>query len=96
MTVDLGATYGITRWVVKNAQAGGESATLNTKDYKLQVSTDGVNFTDADSVTGNSAAITDRNISSTSARYARLRIITANQTGADGYTRVREFEIYAN
>jgi hypothetical protein len=81
------------RWVVKHAGAGGESAIYNTRDFKLQVSNDGINFTDVDTVTGNSTNITDRNIN-TNARYVRLYITQGTQIGYDGYARIDDFEVY--
>ncbi|OCT12942.1 hypothetical protein A8709_21715 [Paenibacillus pectinilyticus] len=104
LKVDLGASYAITRWVVKHASSNGESASYNTKDFKLQKSSDGTNWTDVDTVTGNTAAITDRTVASFSARYVRLYITTTVQSDA-GYAttpgdrsnaRIYEFEVYGN
>ena len=93
LKIDLGYVTSISRWVVKHTGAGGESTIYNTKDFKLQVSNDGTTFTDADTVTGNSADITDRNVA-TSGRYARLYITQGTQTGYDGYARIYELEVY--
>ncbi|MDQ0877311.1 hypothetical protein QFZ77_005970 [Paenibacillus sp. V4I3] len=73
----------ISRWVVKHAAVNGESVNFNTKDYKLQVSNDGTNFTYADTVTGNTANSTDRNVNATG-RYVRLYITQGTQSGFDG------------
>lgn len=93
LKIDLGYVTNISRWVVKHAAVNGESANFNTKDFKLQVSNDGINFTDADTVTGNTANITDRNVNAT-ARYVRLYITQGTQSGYDGYARIYEFEVY--
>jgi Endopolygalacturonase len=93
LRVDLGKVCNINRWVVKHASSGGDLAVYNTKDFKLQISTDGTNFTDVDTVTGNAAGITDRNVNTTG-RYVRLYITQGTQTGSDGYIRIREFEVY--
>lgn len=93
LRIDLGNVTNISRWVVKHAAVNGESANFNTKDYKLQVSNDGINFTDADTVTGNTANVTDRNVNATG-RYVRLYITQGTQTGFDGYARIYEFEVY--
>ncbi len=94
LRVDLGATYAITRWVVKHAGAGGEATGYNTKDFKLQISTDGTNWQDVDSVTGNTANITDRTVSSVNARYVRLYITNPQTTTTNIAARIYELEIY--
>jgi len=102
LRVDLGATYSINRWVVKHAGSNGEPATYNTRDFKLQASADGTNWTDVDAVTGNAAASTDRTVAAFSARYVRLYITAPAQSGV-GYAvtpgdrsnaRIYEFEVY--
>lgn len=93
LTVDLGANYSISRWVVKHAHSAGDNALFNTRDFKLQVSSDGVNFTDADTVTGNAADITDRNVT-VSGRYVRLYITQGAQNGQSNFARIRDFEVY--
>jgi hypothetical protein len=45
LQVDLGATRPVNRFVVKHASAGGESEDRDTRDFNIQVSTDGKNFT---------------------------------------------------
>ncbi|HEY0828589.1 MAG TPA: glycosyl hydrolase family 28-related protein, partial [Bacilli bacterium] len=92
LTVDLGAAYDISRWVVKHAGINGESVSLNTKDYKLQISSDGTNFTDVDAVTSNTANLTDRNVSA-SGRYVRL-YVTAGQQDGGSTARIVEFEVF--
>ncbi|WNR45238.1 fibronectin type III domain-containing protein [Paenibacillus roseipurpureus] len=91
LMVDLGQNYDITRWVVKHAGAGGESTSWNTKDFKLQRSQDGTTWTDVDSVVGNTANVTDRTVTSSTFRYARLYI---TNSGSDNAARIYEFELY--
>ena len=91
--LDLGQSYSIKRWVVKHAQAGGEASYFNTRDFKLQKSTDGTNWTDADTVTGNTGSITDRNVTAFSSRYVRLYITTPT-TGSDNTARIYELEVW--
>ncbi|WP_219638788.1 discoidin domain-containing protein [Cohnella sp. CFH 77786] len=93
LKIDLGYQTNISRWVVKHAGVNGESASFNTRDFKLQVSSDGTTFTDADTVTGNAANVTDRNVNATG-RYVRLYITQGTQTGSDGYARIYELEVY--
>jgi F5/8 type C domain len=45
LQVDLGAIRPVNRFVIKHASAGGESEELDTRDFTIQVSTDGTNFT---------------------------------------------------
>jgi hypothetical protein len=45
LQVDLGAIRPVNRFVVKHASAGGESEELDTRDFDIQVSTDGTTFT---------------------------------------------------
>ena len=95
LRLDLGQNYSINRWVVKHAGAGGESATWNTSDFKLQKSSDGSAFTDVDSVIGNTANITDRTVTAFTNRYVRLYITKPTST-TDGAARIYELELYGN
>ena len=45
LQVDLGAARPVKRFVVKHASAGGESEDSDTRDFNIQVSTDGKTFT---------------------------------------------------
>lgn len=101
MTVDLGPTDGqkwINRWVVKQMSVVGGNYWGNQgyamSDYKLQISSDNVNFTDIDSVVNNTANTTDRTIPMPfSARYVRVSVSkglnTNNQVAA-----IMELELY--
>jgi hypothetical protein len=52
LQVDLGAVLPVTRFVVKHASAGGENEQSDTRDFNIQLSTDGRIFTMAASSTG--------------------------------------------
>jgi hypothetical protein len=93
LAVDLGATSQLSRFVVKHAGAGGEDATGNTRDFTIQISNDGVNYTTVVSVLGNSASITTHDISPVSARYVRLTI-SKPTSNTDIHARVYDFEVY--
>jgi alpha-mannosidase len=95
LRLDLGQSYSINRWIVKHAGAGGEDVSWNTSDFKLQKSSDGTTFTDVDSVTGNTANITDRTVTAFSSRYVRL-YITKPTNSADSAARIYELELYGN
>ena len=92
ITIDLGQPMDIGKWTVKHAGAGGESASYNTRDFKLQVSTDKVNFSDVDTVTGNTSNVTERFVK-TYGRYVRLFITAATQPGQDNFARIYEFSV---
>ncbi|WP_257348916.1 endo-beta-N-acetylglucosaminidase [Pseudalkalibacillus decolorationis] len=93
LTVDLGKQYLISKFVVKHAEAGGESRAFNTSNFKLQVSQDGQDWTDVKNVYGNTLAVSKHPIRVTTARYARLWITKASQ-GGDSAARIYEFEVY--
>ncbi len=95
LKVDLGQEYTINRWVVRHAGEGGESASWNTRDFRLQRSSDGTNWIDADSVTNNTENITDRVTNPFTARYVRL-YITKPTNSSDTAARIYEFELYAD
>ncbi len=52
LQVDLGAVRPVTRFVVKHASAGGENEDSDTRDFNIQVSSDGKVFSTAASSTG--------------------------------------------
>jgi hypothetical protein len=45
LQVDLGAVHQVARFVVKHASAGGESPESDTRDFNIQVSSDGKTYT---------------------------------------------------
>ncbi len=91
ITIDLKEEYKLSRYILQNAATGYYSKELNTKDFKIQASTDGENWTDIDSVTGNTSNIVDKITDEFTARYVRLYI---TDPGADGVARVQEFEVW--
>jgi len=78
--------------IVRHAQAGGESATFNTRDYDLQTSNDGVSFTTIAQVRGNTAAVTTTGMLSM-ARFLRINVITAEQA-SNNAARIYEVEVF--
>ena len=52
----------VNRFVVKHAGAGGENTAWNTRDFTLQVSTNGTTWTTVATVTGNTASTTTHNV----------------------------------
>jgi hypothetical protein len=94
LTVDLGVARPVVGFRVRHAGAGGENSAWNTRDFEIATSTDGQSWTDVVRVTGNTADVTTHGIPSTTARYARLHVTTA-QTATDTVaTRIYELEIF--
>ncbi|MBI4326688.1 MAG: discoidin domain-containing protein [Chloroflexi bacterium] len=93
LMVDLGQACDISRWVVRHSGAGGEAVNANTRDFTLQKSDDGSTWTDVDSVTENTANVTDRNVRTFASRHARLTITKATSI-SDTHARIYAFELY--
>ena len=94
LNVDLGASRYIVGFRVRHAGAGGESATLDTRDFEIQLSTDGAAFTPAVTVTGNTADVTTHPIPAQTARYVRLHITTAQTATDTPSARIYELEVF--
>ena len=93
LQVDLGAPRSIQSFIVRHAGAGGESATWNTRDFDILLSSDGTSFATVAQVRGNTASVLTHSPGSpTTARFARINIITPTQT-ADTATRIYELEV---
>ncbi len=95
LQVDLGSSQTVSQFIIKHAGVGGESTAWNTRDFNIQVSTNGTSWTTVSTTTANTASMTSHNITATQARYVRLNVTTP---ASDGNTaaRIYEFEIYAN
>jgi hypothetical protein len=93
LQVDLGSPMSLGRFIVRHAGAGGESANLDTRDFNIQVSSDGTNFTPVVTVTGNTSDVTTNDITPATGRFVRLNITTPTQT-TDTAARIYELEVY--
>jgi hypothetical protein len=93
LQVDLGGTHALTWFAVKHAGAGGESASLNTRDFDIRTSVDGTTFFPAVQVRGNTANVTTVGIPATSARFVRLEVLQGEQAGFTA--RIYELEAYS-
>jgi alpha-glucosidase len=87
LEVDLGADNAIKSFIVKHAGAGGEPASMNTKNFTIETSTGGGVWTTAATVADNTASTTTSTVSVT-ARWIRL-------STTDGVARIYEFEAYS-
>lgn len=94
MIVDLGTETTFDTYVIRHAEAGGEFVNYNAKDFFLQSSNDGKNWTTFDSIQGNTAAVTERKLASPiTARYIKLVQPTPDNQ-EEQIVRVYEFELY--
>lgn len=92
IVIDLGSSSLISEVKIAHAEAGNESPDMNTSDYTIEVSEDGVNFTEVVSVKKNSKANTVDTFKAVNARYVRINVIKPTQ-GSDSATRIYEIEI---
>jgi ricin-type beta-trefoil lectin protein/F5/8 type C domain-containing protein/cellulase (glycosyl hydrolase family 5) len=93
--VDLGSSMSVSRFVVRHAGAGGENTAWNTRDYDIQVSTNGTTWTTVSQVRGNTANVSTHTIAAAQARYARINVLVPT-SNTDTAARIYEFEVYAS
>ncbi|MGB9864420.1 discoidin domain-containing protein [Fervidobacterium riparium] len=93
LVIDLGKEYIVNRVIIKHAESGKESADWNTKDYRIQISTDGENWKDVVVVRNNLKGITEHSFPPVKGRYVRLFVEAPTQTG-DKAARIYEVEVY--
>jgi outer membrane protein assembly factor BamB len=94
LQADLGRNLTISRFLLEHAGAGGDDFTMNTRDYNIQVSTDGINFQTVVNVTGNIQSITTHDIAPTVARFVRLNVLTP-QGAATPNANIYELQVFA-
>lgn len=93
LEVDLGSSRSLTRFVVKHAGAGGESASWNTRAFSIQTRNATADaWATAATVTANTASTTTHNATAT-ARHVRL-VITQPTQNTDPAARIYEFEAW--
>ncbi|WP_334072810.1 MULTISPECIES: endo-beta-N-acetylglucosaminidase [Paenibacillus] len=92
LTVDFGAARKVSQFIVKHAEAGGEPAAFNTRSFRIRLSLDGTNWTDAVEVADNKSGVSKHAITLTEARYARL-IVEKPTQGGDTAARIYGFEV---
>ena len=100
LQVDIGQACTLTRYVVKHANPfeTWQSQSINTRDFQLQVADNtGGPWTSIDTVTGNTADVTDHTVSSGGAhRYVRLSITNPQTETSAVSARIYEFEAYGS
>ena len=79
---------------MRHAGVGGEDKTWNTRDFEIQLSSDGTTWTTSVSVVGNTEDVTTHPVPGVTERYARLHITQAQTATTLFATRIYEFEVY--
>jgi outer membrane protein assembly factor BamB len=95
LQADLGRNLTVSRFVLEHAGAGGDDFSMNTQDFNIQVSADGVSFQTVVSVTGNVQSITTHDIAPTTARFVRLNILRSG-VSATPHADIYEFQVFAS
>ncbi|WP_218034068.1 discoidin domain-containing protein [Acrocarpospora corrugata] len=95
LRVDLQSATTVGKVVLRHAGAGGEKTSWNTKDFDVQISTNGTTWTNVATVRNNTASTTTHTFTPTSARYIRLNVITPT-SDSDTAARIFELEAYAS
>ncbi|EET59679.1 F5/8 type C domain protein [Marvinbryantia formatexigens DSM 14469] len=93
LTIDLGEEAAVSQVKISHAEAGGESADMNTKAYTILVSSDGLSFNEVASVTKNTKGETLDTFAPVNARYVKLSVVKPTQ-GSDTAARIYEVEVY--
>ncbi|MDG4825173.1 discoidin domain-containing protein [Asanoa sp. WMMD1127] len=94
LQVDLGASQSLSRVVLKHAGSGGESSSWNTRDFTVQVSTNGTSWSTVATVTANTLSTTAHDFTAVQARYVRVNVTTPASDG-NLAARIYELEAYA-
>ena len=93
ITLDLGAVKTVSAVDVYHAEAGGESADMNTKSYAIYTSEDGLSFEEVRSVTRNTAGTTHDAFAPVNAQFVKL-VVNKPTQGSDSAARIYEIEVY--
>lgn len=95
LVVDLGSATALTSVVVRHAGSAGENAALNTRDFDVEVSSDGTTFSTAARIRSNTASVTTQPVAATG-RYVRLTVLRPEQAATGGVARIYELEAYGS
>ena len=93
ITIDLGEVRSVSAVDISHAEAGGESADMNTKSYAIYVSEDGGAFEEVRSVTRNTAGTTHDTFAPVNARFVKF-VVNKPTQGSDSAARIYEIEVY--
>ena len=93
LQLDLKKEYYMDRWRVENLGALGWDESCNTKNYALQGSLNGTNWTTIQQINKNTNNITDNIVTPFIARYVRLYITQGNQNN-NLWASIADFKVY--
>ena len=91
ITFGFPETYVIDRYVIRHVGSAGEDSRMNTRDFEVSVSEDGVNWQSVDRQRGNISDVSDIDIPAVEARYVRIDI---TGPGKGNIARIGDVEIY--
>lgn len=89
--LDFKEPYQISRYVIRHAEAAGLAPQLNSRDFTVETSLDGISWTTIDSHVNNVEPVTDVTITPVEARYVRVKV---SDGGMDGLVRIGDIEVY--
>lgn len=89
--LDFKEPFEISRYVIRHAEAAGLEPGLNSRDFTIETSLDGVTWTKVGTHTHNTAPVTDVSVTPVEAQFVRVNVTDG---GADGYVRIGDIEIY--
>ena len=92
ITIDLGKAETINQVSISHAEAGGESADMNTSDYIVEISEDKQSWTEVANVKKNKAGETQNAFKQSKARYVRITATKPTQ-GSDSAVRLYEVQV---
>ena len=91
ITYSLGKSYNLNEIAVYHAETNGLDKSLNTKSFKVEVSTDNTNWKKVAEVSGNTESWSDVQFKATKASFVR---ITVTDAGSDNIARIADVDIY--
>ncbi len=91
VTYSLGKTYEVSEIALYHAETNGLAPLLNTKNFTVEVSTDGTNWKKAAEVSGNTDSWTDVQFKAVKGSFVRVTITDA---GSDNIARIADIDIY--
>lgn len=91
LTFNFGSPFNLSRYVIRHAGDTLLSQSLNTRDYRFQVSADGQLWSTVDTCVSNTANVTDVEFPLVTAQYARILI---DHPGLDTVARIADVELY--
>lgn len=91
LTFNFGRFFNLNRYVIRHAGDAGLNPSLNTRDYRVQVSVDGNEWSTLDTQLGNVANVSDVEFPPVTAQYVR---IVADHSGLDSVTRIADVELF--